>query len=97
MSEEIYIPKAGDLVEYVDENGHKHNAIVSACHGNEANVWEKEDGTKVLPVINVLYVSADETKTDPYGRQIERASSVQHVAGTTAKGRFWRPVQINVI
>jgi DNA-binding protein len=76
MSEEIYIPKAGDLVEYVGE---------------------KEDGTKVLPVINVLYVSADETKTDPYGRQIERASSVQHVAGTTAKGRFWRPVQINVI
>lgn len=44
----------------------------------------------MIPCINLVYVSYDSSKKDPYGRQVERASSVQHQTQTTANGRFWR-------
>jgi hypothetical protein len=43
----------------------------------------------MIPCINVVYVSPDTAKRDPYGTQIERASSVQHKTQTTAHGRYW--------
>lgn len=43
-----------------------------------------------VPSINVVYISDDESKRDPYGQQMERASSVSHESGTTAHGRFYR-------
>ena len=45
--------------------------------------------TTLIPCINVVYVSTDESQKDPYGRQVARASSVQHQSATTAHGRFW--------
>lgn len=43
--------------------------------------------------INVVYVSKDASKHDPYGNQLERLSSLQHesaVQNMTVPGRFYR-------
>lgn len=43
--------------------------------------------------INVVYVSKDPSKSDPYGQQIERMSSLAHestVQNMTVPGRFYR-------
>lgn len=45
-----------------------------------------------LPCCNVVYVSSDESKQDPYGRQTERASSVpygRHMGSTPFLGMCW--------
>lgn len=76
------MPKEGDIVIYHDEVGKPYNALITSGgfeHGGSATGW-----------INVLYVSDDPAKRDNYGRQIERQSSVSHVTGTTAWGRYWR-------
>ena len=68
--------KIGDVVDLLDETGHQHWGLVTA-------VWEPAG-------VNVVFVSSDETKTDQYGRQVERLSSLQHQS-TVGKqpGRFW--------
>jgi hypothetical protein len=40
--------------------------------------------------INVAYVSGDEARTDTYGRQLERSTSVLHQGASPAHGYFWR-------
>lgn len=70
----------GTLVEYVDEVSVSHDALVTAVHGPELGV----------NAINLVYVSSDQDKDDPYGRQIERASSVSAESEYTAHGRFYR-------
>jgi hypothetical protein len=53
---------------------------------------EWDEGGKAdmpTPSINLVYVTGDEAKTDPYGRQIERATSVVHKSGQSAHGRYW--------
>lgn len=75
----------GDHVRYVDEHGLPVDALVTAVHGP----FPEEPLAGLIPCINVVYVSSDKTKHDPYGTQIERASSVQHQTQTTAHGRYW--------
>ena len=70
----------GTTVTYVDEVSVEHDALVTA-------VWGQEFG---VGAINLVYVSSDEKKDDPYGRQIERASSVSAEGPSTAHGRFYR-------
>ncbi len=41
------------------------------------------------PGCNLVFVSSEVDKTDPYGRQIERATSVVHRSKQPAHGRFW--------
>lgn len=72
------ILEVGDVVTYRDENGVDHNAIVTVVHGNTAQ-----------SCINVMYASSDETKRDSWGRQVERASSVQRQSEFTAHGRYF--------
>jgi hypothetical protein len=36
-----------------------------------------------------VFVTADPSKQDPYGNQIEWLSSVTHHKVTTAPGRYW--------
>lgn len=69
----------GDAIEYVDVHGHGHSALVTAVHG-----------TGQTPSINVVYVTGDSAKTDQYGWQIERETSVSHEEQQAAHGRFWR-------
>jgi hypothetical protein len=48
------------------------------------------NGPHMIPSINAVYVTDDESKTDPYGRQIERKmTSVPHRSTQTAHGYYW--------
>lgn len=79
------IPQVGDVIEYIDETSVSHDALVTAYWG----------GDHPNGAVNCVYVSDDTDKKDPYGRQIERASSVsRQQEGVTAHGRFWRPKNI---
>ena len=68
--------KVGDVVTFVDAVTVEHDALVTA-------VWSEN-------CINVVYVSDDETRTDTYGRQILRETSVSREGTFTAHGRFFR-------
>ena len=74
----------GQEVIYCDHVSVEHDALVTACWGET----EWEDGN--APCINIVYVSKDETKTDTYGRQIERDTSVPHRSGQSAPGNWWK-------
>lgn len=69
----------GDYVKYVDQFGKEHDALVTA-------IWGIDSPMKSL---NLVYVVDDETKTDQYGRQIERFTSVVHRDNQAAHGRYW--------
>ena len=75
------IPQIGDAVIYTDEVGVEHDALVTVYWGGD-----HEGGA-----MNCVYVSGDPAKNDPYGRQLERASSVSRQSEHTAHGRHWRP------
>jgi hypothetical protein len=65
----------GSSVVYVTPKGERRNALVTA-------VWSDI-------CCNAVFVTADETKKDTYGRQIERATSVVHKSMQAAPGNFW--------
>ena len=68
--------KIGDNVVYHDPGGRPHNAVVNA-------VWSP-------PMVNLVFVSSDDSRTDAYGRQIERATSCYHKSQTKVHGSYWR-------
>ncbi len=72
----------GAPVTFVDRVGIERPAIVTA-------VWGPSDGPR-KPSINVVIVSNDESKTDGYGRQIERETSVPHQNEQAAHGYYWK-------
>jgi plastocyanin len=77
----------GDAVKVVNESYEPHDALVTAVHG--------DFGGQFVPCINVVYVSSDPAKRDPYGHQLERMSSLQHASqaqGMPRPGRFWENV-----
>lgn len=67
---------------YIDtiEDEAKRAEVIAQWVGRPASV----------PSINLVYVSDDGTKTDPYGRQIERSTSVVHKSNQSAHGMYWR-------
>lgn len=73
--------EVGDVVRYVDEAGESHYALVTA-------VWGGFDYGNV-PSINLVWVSSDPKMDDPYGRQIERKTSIVHQSNQAAHGLFW--------
>lgn len=94
--------EVGDAVVFVDEHSRSHNALITAVHGEIAQLQIREDGHHHvdiidgagptywrMPCVNLLFTSADESKQDPYGRQIERESSVVHKTDSTANGNYW--------
>lgn len=78
--------KVGDQIVYVDKTGAPRPALVTAVWGKET--YPYEDGTG--PTINLVYVSEDATRQDPYGRQIERETSIVHASRQSAPGNYWR-------
>lgn len=82
---EITPVAVGDAVRVVDENYNEHYALVSAVHGSD---WEH-----YALSINAVYISSDPQKNDPYGRQLERLSSLQHKTQVNMPsrppGRYW--------
>lgn len=76
--------KMGRLVEFVDEHGKSHEALVTA-------IFDNGDSEKYpTPSINVVFVSDDLTKHDQYGQQIERRTSVPHNSNQSAHGYCWK-------
>lgn len=68
----------GDTVIFVDPVRRERAAVVTAVWGPDC--------------INVVFVSNDESKTDSYGRQIERETSVNRHSESFCFGRSFRPV-----
>ena len=68
-------PVLGEMVIYHDPVAFPHPALVTAVF--------------TPTCINVVFLSKDEAKHDPYGRQIERETSVTH-KDTNTYGRYWR-------
>lgn len=94
--------EVGDSVRYVDHVGVPHNALITAVWGEIQRVQVRENGEHHVdiidgagptfwqyPSINVVFVDADEDKRDPYGRQIDRDTSVNHRSVQQAPGNFW--------
>lgn len=84
---EVTPVEVGDVVSIVNENYEEHFALVTAIHGNN---WEQ-----FTPSINCVYLSSDPSKSDPYGRQLERLSSLSHFNGTHGmpkRGRYWKNI-----
>lgn len=75
-------PYVGSAVTYVDEYSVEHRALITAC-------WGPDLGKNA---VNVVYVSGDASQSDPYGRQIARASSVSPEGPHTAHGRYYRVI-----
>lgn len=70
-------PKLGQSVVYCDPSAVDHDALITA-------VWSET-------CVNLVFVSGDESKTDTYGRQIERQTSCSHAdSGGQAHGNYWR-------
>lgn len=78
--------EVGEAVQVVDEKYGKHVGLVTCVHGQFG-------GGSYVPCINVVYVSNDPGKRDPYGQQVERMSSLQHYSqgpnGMPTPGRYW--------
>lgn len=75
--------KVGDVVVFVDEHRVRHNALVTIWHGakdgDTVGGYKQKYNATGIPCVNLLFVvPPDLNKTDPYGSQIERRSSVVH-------------------
>lgn len=75
----------GDSVKIVDEEYRERMALVTCVHGEFSETF--------APCINVAFVSPDASKRDPYGRQVERLSSLAHFEQGPSRmprpGRYW--------
>jgi hypothetical protein len=72
--------RLGKMVLFTDAVGKSHHAIVTADWASESY----PNGS-----VNLVFVSDDETLTDPYGRQIVRQTSVVHREHQSAHGMFY--------
>ena len=72
--------KVGDVVTYSDRERVEQPALVQTVHGP----------ADARPALNLVLISKDEKKTDPYGRQTEHETSVVHETNQSAGGFFWR-------
>jgi hypothetical protein len=76
----------GATVVWVDEHGLPRPALITAIHGTE----REHDGVTHYPCVNLVTTTKDSSKTDPYGRQIERHTSIPHRLEQSAHGFYWR-------
>lgn len=85
MPELVKPVRVGDPVYVVSESYGTHIGLVTCVHG------EFKNGS--VPCINVVYVSNDDAKRDPFGRQLERMSSLAHYCtgphNMPTPGRYW--------
>ena len=79
---EVRQPEIGQAVVFTDAHGVGHPALTTAVHGTASQGYQ--------PAVNLVFVTGDASKTDPYGRQIERHSSVVHRVSQGAHGMFWQ-------
>lgn len=87
------IPKVGEAVKIKTETRELVDGLVVCVHG----VGSEWQGQFILPSINAVFISPDAAKSDSYGRQTERYSSLQHFdqtkqSGMPAPGRYYELV-----
>lgn len=81
MGEDVYThERDGKAVKFVDPTGKSHDALVTAD-------WSTK--TFNPGAVNVVYITDDSSKRDPYGQQTERATSVPHKSNQSAHGYYW--------
>lgn len=85
----------GCHVIFTDEHFVDRDAIVTAIwtasHEFAKNGFVPHDDEYIKSTsLNLVYVSGDSSKDDPYGRQIERSTSVVHASFQGAGGACWR-------
>lgn len=78
--------KVGDVVVWISELRVEHDALVTAVWP-----WGNQGGP---PSLNLVFVAKDENKSDNYGRQVERSTSVPH---ESRQPRFGHPEDKNPI
>lgn len=85
-------PHVGDMVIFTDSVGEDRNALVTAVFGEATHNPGPDDPERWdMPCLNAVWVAKDESKQDPYGRQIERdQTSIVHVTWQPAHGNYWR-------
>lgn len=95
----------GAHVIFVDPHGIRRDALVTIWHctdNREAwlasqrtnrESWSKQEPPVDVPVTetccNLVWISGDEKRTDSYGRQLIRESSVVHKGSQPAHGNYW--------
>jgi hypothetical protein len=78
---ERVIKEVGQHAVFTDALGQRHDALITVWHLGEASSVEEfkvKYGPDAMPCVNLLFVTKDPKKTDPYGSQIERHTSVPH-------------------
>ena len=72
---------------FVDAKRVEHDALVTTLHG-----WDGVRGSISfgMGAINLVYVSKDRDRTDTYGQQTIRETSVVHQEHQNAGGMYWR-------
>lgn len=76
--------KIGSQIVFIDALRKEHNALIT-------QVWGTADvANNYYPACNVVWVSGDDAKTDPYGRQLERATSIVHISMNSAGAMCWK-------
>lgn len=77
--------EVGSAIVFITEHRARRNALVthvwSGSHGNM--------GGGSFEGCNLVLVDPDESKEDPYGRQIARRTSVVHLSAQPAKAGCW--------
>lgn len=87
MEEQKQVQVGGPVV-FIDRVGKPRAALVTAVwgrHSVEGRVKPDEELS-----LNVVIIAEDATKGDPYGRQIERETSIPHESRQAAHGYAWR-------
>lgn len=69
----------GAHVVYVNPVGVQHPALVTAIWGEP----------KDCPLINLVYVDSDKDRSDSYGRQISRQTSLHHRSAYAVHGQYY--------
>jgi len=82
MEKELQI---GSAVVYVDEHRERHAALITTIFRDMGH----PSGERGEPGANLVFVTGDDSKSDPYGRQIERRTSVCHLSVNPAKANCW--------
>lgn len=88
---EIRQAKANEHVVFTDSRGVERSALLTIVHGESSMVPARngQGEQEYHPSVNLVFVTGDPSKTDPYGLQIERESSVVHRNDQGAHGNFW--------
>ncbi len=81
--------EVGQHVVYVDRVGTRQDALVTVWWGPGPGGVPGYTSETGEPGCNVVIVSKDAAKTDSYGRQIERETSIVHRSKQPAPAFYW--------